>query len=65
MQNTYGQIDASQRLIKSSGRNDVRLRAIKSSGEKCQTQLQIQNIWDKIHTDKLGMKNQGQTICQI
>ena len=36
MQNTYGQIDAKLRVIRSRGQNYVRLRAIKSSGEECQ-----------------------------
>ena len=64
MQNTYGQIDAELRVIRSSVQKDVRLRANEGSGEECQThhyQQQSTN-GDKFQTEKLGMKNQGQTI---
>ena len=66
MQNKYGQIDAELGDIRSKGQNNVRLRAIKTSGEECQThnwQPQRINIGDKFQTIKLGMKNKGQTNC--
>ena len=44
MQNTYAQIDASLRAIRSSGQNNVRFQVSK--------------------TEKLEMKNQGQTESQ-
>ena len=53
----YSQINASLRDVRSSGQNDVRLRAIKSSGEECQThhcQHNSMNIGDKSQTEKWG-----------
>ena len=64
MQNTYEQIDASFRVIMSSGQNFVRLKAIKSSGEECHCPPQRTNIGDKFQTEILRMKNNGQTESQ-
>ena len=53
----YSQINASLRDVRSSGQNDVRLRAIKSSREECQThhcQHNSMNIGDKSQTEKWG-----------
>ena len=54
---TYSQINASLRDVRSNGQNGVRLRAIKSSGEECQTyhcQHNSMNIGDKSQTEKWG-----------
>ena len=66
MQNTYRRIDASLREVRSSGQNDVRLTAIKSSREEYQTyycQHQSINFGDKFQTANLRMKNKGQANC--
>ena len=66
MQNPYRRIDASLREVRSSGQNDVRLTAIKSSREEYQTyycQHQSINFGDKFQTANLRMKNKGQANC--
>ena len=61
MQNTYEQFDSSLRVIRSSGQQYVRLRAIKSSGEECHCQPLRTNIGDKFKLKYWGWRRKAKT----